>query len=172
MCPRTPPHFDSPSGALVRNQSCSRARPLGCPKRVRERAPAMRRGAGPPGGRLVVRRGQPRVPSARRPISQTQQASSRAAAAEPGGAVVGARPDRRGDVRAGRRGLRAGRARQVVPRRLHQRRPGEPVARLGYPAVFVSSSGFQLRQRFFSHVARKSFRFGKGVPLPLSGFAS
>ena len=39
-----------------------------------------------------------------------------AAAAEPGGAVVGARPDRRGDVRAGRRGLRAGRARQVVPR--------------------------------------------------------
>lgn len=40
----------------------------------------MRRDAGPPGGRLVVRR-QPRVPSARRPISQTQQASSRATAA-------------------------------------------------------------------------------------------
>ena len=58
-----------------------------------------------------------------------------AAAAEPGGAVVGARPDRGGDVRAGRRGLRAGRARQVVPCRLHQRRPGEAVARLGYPAA-------------------------------------
>ena len=41
----------------------------------------MRRGAGPPGGRPVVRRGQLRVPSARRPISQTQQASSRATAA-------------------------------------------------------------------------------------------
>ena len=39
-------------------------------------------------------------------------------------------------------------------------------------AVFVSSSGFQLRQRFFSHVARKGFRFGKGVPLSLFGFAS
>ena len=38
--------------------------------------------------------------------------------------------------------------------------------------VFVSSSGFQLRQRFFSHVARKGFRFGKGVPLSLFGFAS
>ena len=37
--------------------------------------------------------------------------------------------------------------------------------------VFVSSSGFQLRQRFFSHVARKGFRFGKGVPLSLFGFA-
>lgn len=40
------------------------------------------------------------------------------------------------------------------------------------PSVFVSSSGFQLRQRFFSHVARKGFRFGKGVPLSLFGFAS
>ena len=40
------------------------------------------------------------------------------------------------------------------------------------PCVFVSSSGFQLRQRFFSHVARKGFRFGKGVPLSLFGFAS
>lgn len=40
------------------------------------------------------------------------------------------------------------------------------------PQVFVSSSGFQLRQRFFSHVARKGFRFGKGVPLSLFGFAS
>lgn len=40
------------------------------------------------------------------------------------------------------------------------------------PIVFVSSSGFQLRQRFFSHVARKGFRFGKGVPLSLFGFAS
>ena len=39
-------------------------------------------------------------------------------------------------------------------------------------ALFVSSSGFQLRQRFFSHVARKGFRFGKGVPLSLFGFAS
>ena len=39
-------------------------------------------------------------------------------------------------------------------------------------AMFVSSSGFQLRQRFFSHVARKGFRFGKGVPLSLFGFAS
>ena len=38
--------------------------------------------------------------------------------------------------------------------------------------MFVSSSGFQLRQRFFSHVARKGFRFGKGVPLSLFGFAS
>lgn len=38
--------------------------------------------------------------------------------------------------------------------------------------LFVSSSGFQLRQRFFSHVARKGFRFGKGVPLSLFGFAS
>ncbi|MGO5369763.1 hypothetical protein ACTQX9_09580, partial [Collinsella sp. LCP19S3_F2] len=38
-------------------------------------------------------------------------------------------------------------------------------------SVFVSSSGFQLRQRFFSHVARKGFRFGKGVPLSLFGFA-
>ena len=38
--------------------------------------------------------------------------------------------------------------------------------------VIVSSSGFQLRQRFFSHVARKGFRFGKGVPLSLFGFAS
>lgn len=36
--------------------------------------------------------------------------------------------------------------------------------------LFVSSSGFQLRKRFFSHVAKKSFRFGKGVPL--SDFAS
>ena len=42
----------------------------------------------------------------------------------------------------------------------------------GNPCVFVSSSGFQLRQRFFSHVARKGFRFGKGVPLSLFGFAS
>lgn len=40
----------------------------------------------------------------------------------------------------------------------------------GQNAVFVSSSGFQLRKRFFSHVAKKSFRFGKGVPL--SDFAS
>ena len=37
-------------------------------------------------------------------------------------------------------------------------------------SLFVSSSGFQLRKRFFSHVAKKSFRFGKGVPL--SDFAS
>lgn len=42
----------------------------------------------------------------------------------------------------------------------------------GLTPVFVSSSGFQLRQRFFSHVARKGFRFGKGVPLSLFGFAS
>lgn len=42
----------------------------------------------------------------------------------------------------------------------------------GFTKLFVSSSGFQLRQRFFSHVARKGFRFGKGVPLSLFGFAS
>ena len=62
------------------------------------------------------------------------------------------------------------------------RRPGVAVGgrhRHDLPAVavsglevFVSSSGFQLRQRFFSHVARKGFRFGKGVPLSLFGFAS
>lgn len=43
---------------------------------------------------------------------------------------------------------------------------------LSMDGMFVSSSGFQLRQRFFSHVARKGFRFGKGVPLSLFGFAS
>ena len=47
-----------------------------------------------------------------------------------------------------------------------------PLTFTAWGTVFVSSSGFQLRQRFFSHVARKGFRFGKGVPLSLFGFAS
>lgn len=87
-----------------------------------------------------------------------------AAAAEPGGAVVGARPDRRGDVRAGRRGLRAGRARQVVPRRLHQRRPGEPVARLGYPAAPLGLAARALRRD-----QPAPAREGRGRPEPREG---
>ena len=41
-----------------------------------------------------------------------------------------------------------------------------------YVNMFVSSSGFQLGQRFFSRMARKSFMFGKGAPLPLFDAAS
>ena len=72
---------------------------------------------------------------------------SLAAAAEPGGALVGARPYRRGDVRARRRGLRAGRAHRVVPCRLYQRRPDEPVAGLGYPAAPLGLAARALRGR-------------------------
>ncbi|MGN8904704.1 ATP-binding protein, partial [Collinsella sp. HCP28S3_F2] len=56
----------------------------------------------------------------------------------------------------------------VIDRIVHH---GRLVQFRGESYLFVSSSGFQLRQRFFSHVARKGFRFGKGVPLSLFGFA-
>lgn len=51
----------------------------------------------------------------------------------PGRAVVGTGPGRGGDLHVGRRGLRAGLAHRVMPRRLYRRRAGEPVARLGDP---------------------------------------
>ena len=66
-------------------------------------------------------------------------------------------------------------ASELVGAERYERTAGREAYRSGHYTrrlVFVSSSGFQLRQRFFSHVARKGFRFGKGVPLSLFGFAS
>lgn len=83
ICRRALPHFDSPSGAVVSKNLgvflLGRGRPA-AHRKSREPAPAMRRSAGPPGGKAMVPGRYPSVPSARLPISQTQQASSRATA--------------------------------------------------------------------------------------------
>lgn len=84
VCRRALPHFDSASGTVVSKNlgvSIVGRGPRAAHKKGREPVPAMRRSAGPPGGKAMWAPGSyASVPSARLPTSQAQQASSRATA--------------------------------------------------------------------------------------------
>ncbi len=157
VCRRALPHFDSASGTVVSKNlgvSIVGRGPRAAHKKGREPVPAMRRSAGPPGGKAMWAPGSyASVPSARLPTSQTQQASSRATATLATQGRLPAAPrdsclrrrravalsQRRftaaGTAGAGRRRLGLRRARLEVPRRLDEGAPGGGVPGLGDAAL-------------------------------------
>lgn len=159
------PHFDSPSGAIVRIQSCLGRGPGAAHQKSRELAPAMRRGSGPPGGSRLSPGGSangplgpaPDLPDpagelARHggvgPAGRLAGVRERlAAAVEPGGSGVGPRAYRRGHVGAGCGRLGPRGAHGVMPRGLYERRARERVAGLGYPAAPLGLAARVLRWR-------------------------
>ena len=153
----------------------------------RERAPATRRGAGPPGGRGFVSgaSGERALgPAADLPDPAGQLARHGrvglagglprlAQRPEPPGqprrAGVRARLHGGGDVRSGRRGLRPRRAARVVPRGLHERRAGEDVAGLGYPAAPLGLAARVLRRHEAAPARERAGRAEPGEAARLGG---